>query len=245
MKIYHLCLLLILPFFISCSNTADVPTLNSNLRKQSDSATMIVTKGSWNPENAANPYDLVGRLHNALYERYYEEGKFSASLSEISSVVERRALENENYVPAFGTTLPTLSQARLSYLLDHSAAAQSEVISASVLEKSTQTSFDSFLTTVSVLADSEDDYAVLYDYVVAYEASVLNDAAIDTAAQEVILVTTSVVRYSLYERKKKPKKNTDPEWDLMIGSFAGSVEGSGSSQQHALLMALIVGIAAN
>jgi hypothetical protein len=62
--------------------------------------------------------------------------------------------------------------------------------------------------------------------------------------KQVLLSAAAVVRYVSYERKKRPKKNTDPDWDMMVWRIAGSA-GSLSDVQDAIFYSVICGVLEN
>jgi len=95
------------------------------------------------------------------------------------------------------------------------------------------------------LCETEDDYEVIYNYIVAYETIVLKSTSFTESDKRVALITTSVARHSAYYRKKRPKKNKDPEWDLMVGNIIAATDGAATGIQESVMRALIVGIAQN
>ena len=73
----------------------------------------------------------------------------------------------------------------------------------------------------------------------------MNDVSLDEADLKILLTTTSIVRYATHHRKKRPKKNTDPEWDLLIFDMAGACSGARTSTQEAVALSVISGIVAS
>ena len=121
----------------------------------------------------------------------------------------------------------------------------SEIISNSLDTEVAKNSLSNFITTVLSLCETEDDYGVIYDYIVAYEATVLKSTSFTERDKQVVLTTTSVARHAAYYRKKRPKKNKDPEWDLMVGNIIAATDGASTGIQESVMRALIVGIAQN
>lgn len=234
MKLFYLSFIVI-PFFISCSDTSTTNESSFTSSKISDAL----------PLNSSNPYDVAGQLHNSLYESYYASDSLSGSVSAISSRVCQLAKQNAVFMSLAGSHFPVLSENRIEYILADTSISKSEIIESSFIASTSKTGFSNFIDSVVLLCDTEADYSVIYDFIVGYEATVLSDAALTAWDKKVILITTSITRHSVYERKKRPKKNTDPEWDLMVGNIVAGIEGSTDSIEKAVLMSLITGVAEN
>ena len=234
MKLFYLSLMVI-PFFISCSDTSTTNESSFTSSKISDSL----------PLNASNPYEVAVQLHNFLYETYYDSDSLSGSVSAISSRICQLAKENKRFMSFSGSTLPVLSDNRIEYILTNTSISQSEIIESSLIASASKTSLADFIDSVVLLSDTEDDYSVIFDFIVDYEADVLSNAALTIWDKKVILVTTSITRHSVYERKKRPKKNRDPEWDLMVGNIVAGMDGATDSIEKAVLMSLITGVSEN
>jgi len=85
MKFYYLCLI-ILPFFISCSDAT-----NLNVSESSHSASKFSSYAKETvdtlPFNKSNPYDAAGQLQNELLELYYVDSILPSTVSEIAAKV--------------------------------------------------------------------------------------------------------------------------------------------------------------
>lgn len=77
-------------------------------------------------------------------------------------------------------------------------------------------SFSRFINSLLFLSKTEGRYEVLYDFIVAFEASVLTDETFRENDKEVILTISSVVRYETYEESITPPKNKDPDWTIFL-----------------------------
>ena len=239
---YYLCLLFV-PFFISCSETempmrSEVPFAipdNQNAYRESDVF----------PANSDNPYDGAGALHNALFISYYAGDSLGGSVSQIIERVENLAKQNAAYAFMFGTNIPELSDSRILYLLDNPFLKKEEVITATFSGEEARNSFTEFSDAVVTLYSAQTDTTVLYNYIIGYEAGILENTNLNSLDKQKILVTSSIARFAVATRPKKPKRNTDPEWDLMVGNITGSIDGTATSIEKAVLMSLISGIVQN
>ncbi|CAM4041979.1 hypothetical protein FLSI110296_10585 [Flavobacterium sinopsychrotolerans] len=245
MKFIYLCLIVI-PFFISCSESTDAIASDTKARVSKSSNRLIADSGSIvSPENDLNPYDIAGQLHAELYAVYYAEDSLSSSVASIADRVTMLANENESFTALAGIDYSFLSTDRVTYILSTIDSCTPEIIDASLVAPEAKNSFTTFVNSLFVLCETESNYAVIHDFVVTYENEISENSSFSLSDKEVILTTTSIARYAVYERKKRPKKNTDPEWDLLVANIAGGTEGSAESLEKAIVMSLITSIAEN
>ena len=234
MKLFYLSLIVI-PFFISCSDTSTTKEPGFMSSKISDSM----------PFNSNNPFEVAGQLHNTLYESYYSADSLEEDISSISNRVTQLANQNIVFMSWAGSSFPVISKDKIDYILSNSSVSQTEIIESSLIAPSSKSSFSDFIDSVVLLCDTEDDYFVIYDFIVTYEESILSNTTLSAYDKKIILTTTSIARHSAYERKKRPKKNRDPEWDLMVGNIVAGIDGASDSLEKAVLMSLITGISEN
>jgi capsular polysaccharide biosynthesis protein len=71
--------------------------------------------------------------------------------------------------------------------------------------------------------ENEEDYDLVYDTIVNYEGAAMADALLTAKDKKIILITTCVLRYSVY-KKRKPKRNDDHDWDINVTHIAGTIE---------------------
>ena len=85
----------------------------------------------------------------------------------------------------------------------------------------------------------------MYNAVIKYEYTVINNGLITGNDKRIILTTTSILRYSSYRAKKKPKKSTDPDWLISVGHAFGTEEGAEENTAKAIVEGLVTGIVSN
>lgn len=237
MKILYSCLT-ILTFFTSC-------TIDNNAVQQGAIKTMKNRTVNVLPGNNNNPYDEAGWLHNELFESYYASGNLATSVSGIANRIEAIADVNTGFKAIKTSTYHTVSVERVQYLLDHKNTCVADIISASSLTAKARLSLTSFINSFAIVFDSETNCDVLYRFVVDYEKEVLNDSLITAKDKQIILTTTSIARHSGYLAKKKPKKNTDPDWTILIVNVIGATDGAEYGSAESLVEGLVGGIAQN
>ena len=237
MKTLYSCLF-ILTFFISCNNDATIATPNVvNSRITSRIATEL-------PGNAANPYDEAGWIHNELFETYYESLTKPTTVGVISRV-EALADSNSNFKGIKTASYHPVSAERIQYLLDHKTTCVSEVIANSTLSNSAKLSLSNFMVSLDEKFAIETSCDLLYNYVAAYEKTVVNNATFTSKDKQLILTTTSIARHTVYLARKKPKKNTNPDWTILILHIAAAEDGAEYGLAESITEGLVAGIVSN
>ncbi|TBX66119.1 hypothetical protein EZL74_11055 [Flavobacterium silvisoli] len=239
MNFFRLCLILF-PFFLSCNeNHFDLAKESSFHRYDFQSSDSI-------PANKNNPFDRVGKIHNEILFSYYYNDNYPSTIPEIITTVTNIA----NMTQSFRVLIKEIpynfcSTERVVYIASRLESCQNEIIDASLESIEAKESLDNFISSFLFLCNSQEDYSSIHDYVVSYENEVLENAKYSEKEKKVLLITTSIARYSAYAKKKKPKKNKDPEWALMVGNILASVDGADESEEEAIMRAVVTGIVEN
>lgn len=229
--------LIIMIFFISCTNEIDLPktsTFSSNERSVLEM-----------PANSDNPYDEAGRLHTELFEAYYASDTLPTTIPDIAGRVELLASNNSELSGLITIGYDAISADRIQYILSHTNISVTEIIDATGMTTEAKLSLGNFINTLSLLFEKEESGEVLYNFVADYEAVVLNDSLLTENDKRIILTTSSIVRYSSYRVLKRPKKSTDPDWILMTSHIIAATDGARYGAAEAITRALATGIAEN
>lgn len=238
MKTFYLCLF-ILTFFISC-------TSDSKITSQGHADKAISNRNATElPGNIENPYDEVGWVHNELFESYYASGSAPTTVAGIVAKVEALADANSNFRAIKTITYRSVSAERIQYILDHKATCVTDVISNSSLTADAKLSLTAFINSFLVTFQTESNCDVLYNYVATYEKGIVNNPTLTLRDKQIILITTSITRHTAYLAKKKPKKNTDPDWTVLIGHIVAAVDGAEYGLAESAIEGLVAGIAQN
>ncbi|WP_339887733.1 hypothetical protein [uncultured Flavobacterium sp.] len=242
MKFFNLCLIVFF-LFTSCTTSSDAETGIQPLLKNDGLPFFKFYEGS--PSNILNPYDIVGQLHSELFTTYYESDSSETSLEAVTDRVALLANQNSGFVSLSGSSYSFTLEARLAYVMQYGSCCSEGIIIKALESETAVISLTGFVNSVISLCNEENDFAAIYSFITLYEDEILASKNISEFDKKIILTTSSIVRFISYERKKRPKKNTDPEWDLMIGSIVGSIEGGSSSIEDAIVMSLICGVVEN
>lgn len=222
---------------LSVDGTTSVTTENLN------EATL--KSGDIMPINSDNPYDSAGQIHNELFESYYASENLPQSISAIASRVESIANDHSEFSGIKSIDYHTVSPERVQYIVSHSDTIVSEIIEGSDMTAAAKSSLDTFMNSLLLLSAKEDSGEVLYHFVVNYESGILTNPLLTERDKQIILTSSSIARHSTYLAKKRPKKNTDPDWDLLIGNIIGGTDGADYEKAEAITMALVTGIVQN
>lgn len=224
--------------FLSCQ-------FDESIGSKVSSASHILSKVVVEPSHSANPYDSTGQVFSALYDLYYDKSLTIGTLDSLRYEVEMIALETslfDYYQPDYVS--PPLS--RLDSLVFHPHASLEVLLLSSSISSKLKLDFSDFFEEAVQRAENATlSYSSFHAYCVDFEESILEDHTISLYEQRVILTTCSVFRYSTFAKKKRPKKNTDPEWDLMVGNFTAAFAGALHDRGSSAVYSLIVGIYSN
>ncbi len=224
--------------FVSCNSDNEPATFES---PNGSSAKVVASL----PENDSNPYDEVGRTYDELFDAYFVNGYADTTVSQIVNSVETLATANSRFNSIKTQNYHNVSSTRVQYLVDHPTTSVNDVITASSMSASGKSNLSNFINSYIDFFNIENDCTSIYNKIVAYENEVLVNAALTANDKRIILTTTSVTRYLTYRARKKPKKNTDPDWHIFIGNIVASIEGAEHGSAEAVTMSLVTGIAQN
>jgi hypothetical protein len=231
--------LFILTFFTSCvEDTSSSAPMTSNRELFNTTTTVL-------PGNTLNPYDEAGWIHNALFETYYESSNKPTTVPVIISRVETIAASNPNFTILKTVDYHPVAAVRMQYLMDHKTTFLSEVIASSTLSSGAKLSLSSFMTSFQDKFAVEPSCDSLYKYVVAYEKTVLDNTTFNLRDKQLMLTTTSIARHTGYLAKKKPKKNTDPDWNILVLHLAATLDGAEYGTAESVSEGLVAGIVSN
>lgn len=242
----NLCLcLLVLVFCLSCDDSSEYVD-NTDLTPNAVAGNALVYRtDNLFPENVENPYDYSGQLFLEILSTYYESNHNTNDLNGLVAFIDSIAQQNIDFKEIKPASYRAPSLERIQYFIVNKQSCLLSVIDSSGVSAAAQLSLIGFIDSYLTMCSGEGSYEVVHEYVIAYEEDVLANLLLTAADKQVILVTTSIARHSAAIKKKRPKKNTDPLWDLLICTVYGSIENADSSPAEAVTLALASGIAEN
>ncbi|MFA6273956.1 MAG: hypothetical protein WC662_02240 [Candidatus Paceibacterota bacterium] len=159
--------------------------------------------------------------------------------------MESLANSNSTFTALKDTNYQPVSQVRVQYLLEHQSTCVADVISNSSMTAAAKLSLADFINSLVVFFPTELNGDVISDFVIKYEDTVLTNPAFTTNDKRIMLVTTSIARHSAYMARKKPKKNTDPDWTILVVNIVAAADGAENEMAKSVSQSLVGGIASN
>ena len=171
------------------------------------------------PTNTDNPYDSDGRMYYELFKNDYasdglQDASSSVSITYAKTVFNKlQKKDNNSAAVAKGATV--ISDNTVSF---------SDIISNSNMTAAGKLSLIDFIHSFLFLFKQENSYAVLYDFVVQYETSILIDPILTETDRQIILTTASFARHSAYETRTESTAIIDPDWRKLVTHLIGDSE---------------------
>ncbi|WP_406843499.1 hypothetical protein [Flavobacterium soyae] len=205
MKNLLLCTVLVW-FFNSCSTDSEFNQSEAFSNAESKSNVGLAL-----PMNTANPFDYKGKRYYDELGNYYQHNSTPNSASELSDQI--RFMSNK------------MGKAHNSYkniILFNNAIVDSImsdpdnmlilIVENSLLGSAAKSSLTTFLQ--GLLSKRELEFTIIYDYVVAYEDSILEDTSLSEDDKDTVLTVASISRYSLYSASERK----DRDWESSAGN---------------------------
>lgn len=197
------------------------------------------------PENPLNPYDSLGWLHFELQHKIYDLDQQQKPYAVLAPFLDSLARTYPLFVSHQSLQYQVLSSTEIQSYLQDPEASLTDVIDQTSLSQKAKNYLHLITTDLIIYQKDGATYKTLYDYVVDFEDTVLADSLLGTYETALLLQFSTLARYGLYTTKPRPKKNTDPEWDLLVSHFTGAVQGASFDPASGLINALLLGIFEN
>lgn len=224
--------LVILPLItIACSEEYTEQTVDAAYKTMSTKKTVL------DPANSANPYDTAGVLHNEILEILDGNVSNSQSIEEITILIDSLSAIHPELMALPNYPAVSSRASEITGILNASDPA-ADVLGASSLGTGARASFQSFINSLLLSADSP--YEDIHPIIVSYEASVMGSSSFSTADKRIILTASSVARYSVARKKRK-----DEDWDTSVTNIVAAVSGAEQNSALGFKMAATIGIYQN
>jgi hypothetical protein len=234
MKIYYLYLVLVL-VSISCDTSIKENETALSFKKNSQKKYDL-------PFNLSNSFDSAGQIHNEILTSYYAHYPLPTETDSIINLFHAKATSH----PFFSTVTGSLILPHeFEMILKHPDTVLQDFLQSSALSEKAKISLSIYIEELLLYADSSDDYATIYDYITNYENTINTNTLYSSSEKAIILTITSITRHSVYMKKKRPKKNTDPDWNWLTTNIVAATAGANGDTQKAIYTALISGIIEN
>ena len=240
MKNTSLWLVILTLLIVSCTNESIYETERIESKVASmKSGKLTLTMKNLSPENSANEYDLAGKLHNDILEIYLTGNYQYTTVAEIKQQIDSIFIANTSLSTLNLDANSAVDFEEISEIITNPQSKLASVITNSSMASIAKLSLSNFMNTITTFEN--EGYEFLYQTIVSYESSVMNDPKFTSEDKRIILTTSSVVRHSLYFEKERK----DKDWDSSVGNRAGGISGALENSSTAVTRALITGILIN
>jgi len=197
------------------------------------------------PGNPDNAFDYAGLVHNEVLYAYYADTILPATADAISGRVDSIAGLHPYFSGLPVTAHDLVPLGGIEHLSSNGAAGLASVLEGLPLSPQARNGFGLLAVEFLSKVDRGEDYDAIHGLITAYESQTLASPDHTAAEKELLLTATSIMRHSAHAKAKRPKKNTDPDWDWLTANIAGAALGAQYGKEHAVLTALKAGIMEN
>jgi len=195
---------ILLCLLISCSTDSDVNT------PESYDVTPVSNDISF-PENKANPLDYKGKLYYDALITYEQQNQFPNSIKEASSQLRFISSKFQNSPATNKSIIPFTDEIVASIMADPDNS-MILIVENSSLSSEAKSSLITFLQALIIHRESE--FTIAYDYIVAYENTIIQSTTWSQDDRDTILTVSSISRYSLYSESERK----DRDWETSAGN---------------------------
>jgi hypothetical protein len=205
MKNFLLCFGLSFLVF-SCSTESDFNPSESN-----NSNGAALSSSSKIPENKANPFDIKGKEYYDLLTIYLQNNPSPKSIKETADQIQ---FLSKNYTSFSYSSrrVVTITLEQVSVIMEDPEKQLMAIIDSCSLSAEAKTNLISFIQTL--LEHQDQDFTMVYDAIVSYEASIIESTTLEENEKETILTVSSVSRYALYADSVR----RDRDWEISVAN---------------------------
>ncbi|MEE1896995.1 hypothetical protein V1389_01520 [Flavobacterium rakeshii] len=221
-NLISMCILSII--FLACTNEAD--KFETNAIRQNTNFKTLVT----NPGNKDNPYDIFGQSYRNGLLLYKASSNKPDNYEDLFLLVQELS---EGSLPAIEVQT---TQQLLAACMDTPYEVLGQILQNPLLSQTCITILSGFLYNYNNLANEL--FGKAYNDIIAIENSTIHSSSLSTEEQRIILVVTSITRYSLYHSCCE-----DTDWEKSVGNIIAALAGVLESNRMAVEYSLITSIA--
>ena len=230
--------LIALTFTSSCTSDATVYEDPAAVSDSANSDDYLMRGGTVsNPDNA---YDTVGALYADITEEYLDSEPEITSIANTIIAIENIANLDSRFLALKSQDYLSPSATRIGALVSNEAISLDNL----PISAPAKTNLVRFIDSLMVYQDADTDFDSIYDYIVDFEAGVINDILYTSTDRKVLLFTGSIARHA-FDVQRKRRKNRDRDWDLSWGSIYAGSEGASENEAQGVIMSVVTTIVLN
>jgi hypothetical protein len=235
MKNLLLLLVILTSLSVSCtSENMDITEIpSSNLTKEKSKKTAKLLQ-NLTPENPANAYDIAGKIHNDILDVYLSGNYTCNTIAQISQKIDSISALNNDLLN-MGASLPCNFQ-EIQETVDNPQIKLQQAIANSSMTNAAKDCLAGFMD--SILLWETNEYAVIHQSIISFEASVISSTEFSNEEKRIILTTSSIARYSSYYATERK----DKDWETSVGNRTGAVQGALANSSSAVNKSLVTGL---
>jgi len=229
---------------ITCALALCLATACTSPGSEQPHTSLSGRKDANEPANPANPYDAAGRMQDALLDAYYaappayaDAGKVAERINALTGELPEasKASAAEGFTGIAGSDIDQALGAQ------NAAGIAANAAGLSAPAKNALAAISGKVLDYLAAGDPDGAMDALYDF----EDATAANADFSEADRRTLLTSGSVMRYSVARKKKRAKKNTDPDWNIFIANFSGGAAGADRGTCQAAAGAAAAGIMQN
>ena len=192
-----------------CSCTADLSEdVPSNIHETAGSAAKKSNDLAANPDN---PYDYAGKICNDLLDEYHLAPSSSKTLSDVKLLVDSLAFAKYGFTALLPVNYEVISHSTIENAISNAEADFLPDLLAAGYSVQAQTYLLNIKAELALLKLADVRYSEVQSYLEEVEADILADSLMQ-GEEQALLVTVSILRYSLYNDTRRKRRDRDWEW---------------------------------
>ena len=203
----NLLLFISLSFFLNSCSTED--QIDQTVVPETTIAESF--KASVMPQNRANYIDAVGENYTVALNEFNQHNDFPNSIKEMGNQIR---FLSKQFKPKRQTTkrIIPFTDDMVQAIMNDPDNCMIAIVEDSSLSLGVKAGLIEFLQ--SLIGQREGDFISTYEFIVAYENTVIADSSIDVDEKDTLLTVTSISRYSLYSEAERK----DRDWETSVAS---------------------------
>lgn len=182
--------------------------------------------GISSPAYAGNPYDHIGDAYNTVYDAYETIAIKSTDPTVIVATVESLVdelgmMSNSDYIPITAMGIIALKESATT------TSALTSVVKNQLVELVDQ---------LQILKNANEPYDIACLKIIENENAWQLSTVLTQNEKKILLYTSSVLRYSLYNTSKKKRKDRD--WELSVGNIMATAYGATLSVPNTIVVSV-------
>ncbi len=218
---------------ISCSIPDEITEETEVITKLNE---VLLKNSELIPQNNANEYDSIGILQNHLLDIYLSANHNHTSIEEVNDEIQSLIFVGTGLFNSIPTHLVV---DQIIDIMNSPESSLNTIISNSHLTNEAKSNLTDFIDSLLLLQDEE--YEDIYQFIIFYESSVIENRLLNNEDKRVILITSSIARHSIYYERNQ----NDKDWEVSVGNITAAVYGALEDSLTAINFSLVTGISLN